>query len=740
MNRFETKQRSLNACLIAGVAHLCIAIFLTFFYYTQISNDFEDVVGVEFVDMKDPAKQKRQLKRPPPKQLLTPKQTKSLTGGRPKHVALTTSSNLIDETVRPSEKVLMHSATESVSKTATNLPELTTQTEQLNSRTAALPKNVSSPFEITSGAGKESLRQRVKGDGKSGFNRLESTGAADIGTIGEGIGQGGDGGNGKGIGKGNKDASNPFAEALKQIADHIIATRTLDKVNVVFVLDTSKSMGDNIQQVAENLFSMTDAFDLVNIEYHLGMSEFSVREGGQELETRSLAPDVGYLRRRMQKVKLSGDENALDALIDTLNYMDFHPDADKHLILVTDEVATTSLREKGAPDTMRAKVIDQSQMEDIHVNVLGFPEPFQQELATTTDGVWKEIPGSAYSPTALPTNRAGNQKFLKVFRDIATAIRRSGGKLFFSLELKFDMLVEEREIPINKLQQAFKENGVDLKNYTFRTENVTVLEKHQNDLWVITDKKNGQIFAIHRIENRLNVYAGIYPKNWNLDANLTARTQQQDRKWTLTDSRNNQVYTFLKDRNRLNIYTGGQPGTASNNNAAPIVDIVVMLDYSRSMGGKSQAIMLGLSNLIGRLSIFSLKYRIGLIRFAEAKDAIKVIDGAVVTQMPLNEVLIESLMEDPFGGDEHLIDAIVEGLPEVKFSPYAKRFLLILTDEPTTGKYPAEQALQLCQSLGITAYVIGHPNPTDFQTTLATQTGGVFFPMPRHLEKAYPNQ
>lgn len=735
MNRFERKQRSLNACLIAGIVHLCFAILLTFFHYARVANNSEDAVGVEFIDMEDPERQKRRLKRTPPKQLRTPKQTESLSTGRPRHVASSATSNLIDETVRPSEKILMHSATESISKTATNLPELTTQTEQLNSRTAALPKNVASPFEITSGAGKESLRQRVKGDGKDGLNRFESTGVADIGPIGEGIG---DGGSGEKIG--NKGASNPFAKALEQIANHIIATRTLDKVNVVFVLDTSASMGDNIQQVAENLYSMTDAFDLVNIEYHLGMSEFSVREKGQKVETRSLAPDVGYLRRRMQKVRLSGDENALDALLDTLNFIDFHADADKHLILVTDEPATTSFREKNGLGTMRARVINESQMEEIRVNVLGFPEAFQQELATTTGGVWQPIPGSVYNAAALPNNRVGNQKFLKVFRDIATDIRKSGVKAYFSLELKFDILVEDGEIPANRLQQTFKENEIWLKNYVFLGENSTVLEKNYNGLWILTDRENEQILATHRMEDRLHVYQSIYPKNWNLDANLTARTQQQGKRWILTDSRNNQIYSFVKDKNLLKVYTGGQPGTATHNAAEPIVDIMIMLDYSRSMGGKSQAIMLGLSTLIGRLSILPIKYRIGLIRFAEAKDAIKAVDGVDVAQMPLNEVLIKSLMEDPFGGDEQLIDAIVEGLPEVKFSPYARRFLLILTDEPTTGKYPAEQALELCQSLGITAYVIGHPAPTDFQTTLAKQTGGIFFTMPKHLEKTYPNQ
>ena len=150
--------------------------------------------------------------------------------------------------------------------------------------------------------------------------------------------------------------------------------------------------------------------------------------------------------------------------------------------------------------------------------------------------------------------------------------------------------------------------------------------------------------------------------------------------------------------------------------------------------------MLGFSTLLGRLDIFSIKYRIGLIRFAKAKDAIKSIDGVVVTQMPLNEVILETLMENPFGGDEHLIEAIVEGLPQVKFSPFAKRFLLILTDEPTTGKYPAEQALNMCKSYGITAYVIGHPQQDDFQTKLAKETWGRFFTMPKHLDKEYPNQ
>ena len=68
-------------------------------------------------------------------------------------------------------------------------------------------------------------------------------------------------------------------------------------------------MRDNIQEVAANLFAMVDEFDLVNLEYHLGMSEFSVRYEGQKLEIRTLLPDVGMLRRRMQKATYSVETN-----------------------------------------------------------------------------------------------------------------------------------------------------------------------------------------------------------------------------------------------------------------------------------------------------------------------------------------------------------------------------------------------------------------------------------------------
>lgn len=736
MNRSYRRHRSMRALLFAGILHLCLAITFMFSFYTPRQNRGEDALAVELIKPEAFREQRRTLKPPPPKKLRTPQHTDPSTDTNQRHLDLMASANLIDETVRQSEEALLHSATRSVSDMETTLPDVTTDAKRINSREAPISEEVASPFQTTAGAGVDSLRQRVKGDGGGGFHRLESTGASEIGTIGEGDGDS----EGEGTGKGH---SNPFAEALKRIADHIIGTRELDKVNVVFVLDTSASMRDNIQEVAANLFAMTDEFDLVNLEYHLGMSEFSVRYEGQKLEIRTLLPDVGMLRRRMQKATLSGDEHALDALMDTPYRIDFHADADQYIILVTDEPATTTFKKDGAYEMMREKVIKEYQLQGIRVNVLGVPEPFQQTLAETTGGLWQPIPGGFGKASTLPSDRVANEAFLKVFRDIVKDIRRNGGRLLFSMEAQFEVLLEDGDVPIKKLQREFKKNGVSIAGADNLFGSSMVWEKQKGDLWVITDYTNGRIYTIRKQGDKLNVFAGIYPESWNLSNSLTAMTQKRGNRWLINDSSRRRMYTIRSENNRLNIYDGAALSAAPDSAVRgfePVVDIVVMLDYSRSMGGKSEAIMLGLSTLIGRLDILPIKYRIGLIRFAEAKDAIKVINGAVVTQMPLNESMLESSMEAPFGGDEHLIDAIIEGVPKVKFSPYASRFLLILTDEPTTGKYPPERALRLCQSLGIRAYIIGHPGPTDFQKKLAEQTGGRFFTMPKHLNKIYPNQ
>ncbi|MDE0040753.1 MAG: VWA domain-containing protein [Candidatus Poribacteria bacterium] len=671
------KSRAIRALLISAVVHLCLMIAWTFLFHNSEKGEFDDAIDVEFLDKESLQKPRRKLLKPPlTKQLLATRKSQSTTTDQPRTVKLRTTLNPINETVRPLPDSLFRNTTTNQDNPQDLLPEVMTNTQRIYSREAPIPESVTSRFQEDDEDGVKSYRQRLSGDGSNGLHSVESTGASDVGIVGDRPGKG-EGGTG-----GKIDANNPFAHALKRIADHIISTRETDKVNIVFVVDTSASMRDNIQQVADHLNTMTVAFETINLEYHLGMTEFSVRREGQRVKANSLRRDVGLIRRNMQQARLSGDEHALDALVDTLNHIEFHPDADKHLVLVTDEHATTSMAiTANATKEMRARVIQECLRKEIRTNVLGFTEPFQKRIAEETGGLWQEIPGGLSQATSLPSSRIDNEKFLKIFRDIVKEMRQNSRVSLFSMDLELRHELDAKGNSISKkILRTFKKQKRPLSARAF------IQRKKEGHDWFILDGRS--TYTIKRVNDKLNVYLGHYVESRSIPNEI---------------------------------------------------DVIIMLDYSRSMGGKSEAVMLGISTLIGRLDLLPISYKIQLIRFAEAKDAIKSVDGTVVTKGFLSESQIKTFLEAPFGGDEHLIDAIVEGLPKIAFRPNSARVLLVLTDEPSTGSLTEDRAIEVCQSLGIQAYVVGHPSDA-FQLALAEKTGGRLFAMSNHLSKRYPYQ
>ena len=671
MNNHAHRGRHHRALLISLIVHLCFAMVVTIVIYRGSQKAFEDTIAIAFVDQEKLSEPRRKIKPTPPKRMTLPQTVRASVEAQPETARLRKSADPINETVIPSMNPLPYSAVNDKLNIVDQLPDVTTAAKIASHRGATIAEQVSTRYQTTDGDGVRSTRQRVAGDGSGGLHAIESTGVSDVGTVDSSSQKPG----------GSMKGDSPFGQALRNIADHIIATREKDKVNVVFVLDTSKSMQDNIQQIAEHLYSMTDAYNEINLKYFLGMTEFSVRyEEEQRLKRWSLTPDVTMLRRRMQDVQLGGSEFGLDALIETLNSMEFHPEADKHLVLITDEPASTSFRQPNAAVQMREKVVSNCKLEEVHVNVLGHTEAFQRQLAEETGGLWQEISGGLVQRGSLPPSRSMNQEFLKYFRDIVTNIRQSSRRVMFDMDAKYAEDLDDKGNLISMpIMRMFKKSG-----------------------------------------NPLSVKAVI-------------SIQEEGNRWIIVDG--TRTYMAMRGDDKIKFY---RSGAAEAHGSKIIADIVIMLDYSRSMSGKSEVVMLGLSELIGKLDILPIKYELRLIRFAEAKDAIKSIDGTVVTPIPLNEAQLKTLMAEPFGGDEHLIDAIVEGLPKIPFRPNAHRFLIVLTDEPTTGNLAPEQALEVCQSLEIRAFVIGVDNSdTMFQSTLAKATHGLFFPMPKGFAKTY---
>lgn len=91
-------------------------------------------------------------------------------------------------------------------------------------------------------------------------------------------------------------------------------------------------------------------------------------------------------KRTLQEIKTHQDENALDAIVQTVKELRFRPTSKRHFILVTDEPLTSR-------DGITVEnAIAYCREFGIYVNVLGLPLEAHQSLATQTGGKWHLIP------------------------------------------------------------------------------------------------------------------------------------------------------------------------------------------------------------------------------------------------------------------------------------------------------------------------------------------------------------
>ena len=93
-------------------------------------------------------------------------------------------------------------------------------------------------------------------------------------------------------------------------------------------------------------------------------------------------------------------------------------------------------------------------------------------------------------------------------------------------------------------------------------------------------------------------------------------------------------------------------------------------------------------------------------------------------------------------GDEHLLDAVIEGVPKLRTSPERDLVLIIVTDESTSRRtekgYTAGKAISVCRGALARVYVIGGVTSMqqsgsfgdNFQRQVAQLTKGEHYIMP----------
>ncbi len=177
-----------------------------------------------------------------------------------------------------------------------------------------------------------------------------------------------------------------FPMLMKKLAQEIVETSEGGPIDVVFVIDASGSMGNNIKSVIEHLTEMVDVYKSSKIDYALGVTEFWARKGSNEIKVTQLTRSFTEYKRTLQAISTHQDENALDAVVQTVKELRFRATSKRHFILVTDEPLTS------LEGITLDNAIAHCREFGIYVNVLGLPLDGHQSLATQTGGKWHLIP------------------------------------------------------------------------------------------------------------------------------------------------------------------------------------------------------------------------------------------------------------------------------------------------------------------------------------------------------------
>ena len=192
----------------------------------------------------------------------------------------------------------------------------------------------------------------------------------------------------------------PFSRLMQKLAQEIVETSDGGPIDVVFVIDASGSMRDNIKSVVEHLKEMVDVYKASDIDYALGLTEFWAQQNHNRIKVIQLTKSFTAYKRTLQAITVHQDENALDAIVQTVKDLRFRATSKRHFILVTDEPLTS--REGFKLEDAIAYCLEFG----IYVNVLGLPLDEHQTLATQTGGKWHLIPEEAQPQIAQRANRS----------------------------------------------------------------------------------------------------------------------------------------------------------------------------------------------------------------------------------------------------------------------------------------------------------------------------------------------
>lgn len=197
------------------------------------------------------------------------------------------------------------------------------------------------------------------------------------------------------------DGAGIFEVALYWIARNVISKNKTGKEDIVFLIDASGSMEENIFAVARYLSRMIDVFEESKLDYTIGVIKFNRVLKDNDIKIYEQTKDSARIRAILRSIKCHGDENTLDAVESGLMQVKFRNPVDKTFVLVTDEafkpfsVVRQERRALSRKELLWEDFLSVVQMcknNGVKVSVMGTDDEMHKLLAKETGGLWFQIP------------------------------------------------------------------------------------------------------------------------------------------------------------------------------------------------------------------------------------------------------------------------------------------------------------------------------------------------------------
>ena len=199
---------------------------------------------------------------------------------------------------------------------------------------------------------------------------------------------------GGGSSSGSANVGGIYVQMMKDIARGLAAAATSKKVDVVFILDETASMMDNIRGIRAYVEFLFDALKRDGHDATFGLVTFT-----DKVKIHGRTADLGAFKNWLFKIGVDGGgdmaEAGLDALMTAVTETKFRRGAQRFFVLASDAAFHDADYDGRSAYSLDA-VIETLQSEQIRVDVIGIDYLPIQQIAMATGGTWRAIPGRGY--------------------------------------------------------------------------------------------------------------------------------------------------------------------------------------------------------------------------------------------------------------------------------------------------------------------------------------------------------